>query len=237
MHSLVTVLALLLPSTVAADGFMKHTITAITKPGPGLLKRQDALPLSNVLTGTLYTIQLSIGTPPQPLTLVIDTGSSELWVNPTCSAAPAPEVQLCNSFPQFDYKASSTFNDTGSSFQLPYGKGTANVEYVTDTIVIGCKYSLQHRRVRPLAHCNGYPAATIHDQIFGYNVESSQIPFGILGLAPYLQSPYPQHDFVLDSLVSQGQINSRAFSLDLRSVDSPDGTSCHLAGCPTLRRH
>lgn len=69
------------------------------------------------------------------------------------------------------------------------------------------------------------PAATIHDQIFGYNVESSQIPLGILGLAPYLGRVYPEHDFVLDSLVSQGQINSRAFSLDLRSVDSPDGLS------------
>lgn len=148
MHPLVITLALLLPSAVSVNGLIKHAITAIAKPGSGVLKRQDALPLSNVNTGTLYTIQLSIGTPPQPLTLVIDTGSSELWVNPTCSAAPAAQVQFCNNFPQFNYKASSTFNDTGTSFQLQYGRGVANVEYVTDTIIIGCEYLHKLRRAR-----------------------------------------------------------------------------------------
>jgi hypothetical protein len=122
-------------------GFIKYPVTAVNGAGTvgsGPAKRQDAVPLSNGKTGTLYTIPLSIGTPAQPVVVVIDTGSSDLWVNPTCSAAPN-QVQFCNSFPRFDYTASSTFNDTRRSFRLNYGKGSALVEYVTDVVTLGCK--------------------------------------------------------------------------------------------------
>jgi hypothetical protein len=227
MLPLVTSLGLLLPLAAivvhAGEGFIRQPVTAIGGVGPDVTKRQDALPLSNVKTGTLYTIQISVGTPPQALTLVIDTGSSELWVNPTCSAAPASQVEFCNTFPQFDATASSTFNDTRTSFQLQYGRGTALVEYVTDVVTLGCECrSLSLSRALMLISSS---AAVIKNQLFGYNVDSTEIPLGILGLAPYIGRVYPKHDFVLDTLVSQGQINSRAFSLDLRSVDSPDGMS------------
>lgn len=46
---------------------------------------------------------------------------------------------------------------------------------------------------------------------------------GILGLGPKLSSRAVNYSYVLDSLAEQGQIKSRAFSLDLRSVDSPHG--------------
>lgn len=67
-------------------------------------------------------------------------------------------------------------------------------------------------------------AANITNQIFGLNNLSYSIPTGILGLSP---SPSPldiRYSLVLDSMVSQGLISSRAFSLDLRSVDSPNGS-------------
>lgn len=48
------------------------------------------------------------------------------------------------------------------------------------------------------------------------------IPLGILGLSPPLLgvNKYP---YVLDTMVDQGLIKSRAFSLDLRGVDNPNG--------------
>jgi hypothetical protein len=66
-------------------------------------------------------------------------------------------------------------------------------------------------------------AAQITDQIFGVGFESYDIPIGILGLSPPVSDAQAQYDFVLDSMAIQGFINSRAFSLDLREVDSPDG--------------
>lgn len=103
----------------------------------GSYKRQDATPLENQQSGTSYTIDIEIGTPPQPVTLIIDTGSSELWVNPTCETSGQPEY--CESFSQFDYTASSSINDTGYSNVLAYGKGNVTIEYVTDAVSIGCK--------------------------------------------------------------------------------------------------
>lgn len=66
-------------------------------------------------------------------------------------------------------------------------------------------------------------AVALEDQIFGINTGSNDIPLGILGLAPFLGGRVPRYSYVLDTMVSQMEINSRAFSLDLRSIDSPDG--------------
>lgn len=113
-------------------------------PGWGKLrravsKRQDSTPLENQQSGTTYTIDIEMGTPPQTVTLIIDTGSSELWVNPTCETSGQPEY--CGSFPQFDYTSSSSINDTGYSNVLAYGKGNVTIEYVTDVVSLGCKSS------------------------------------------------------------------------------------------------
>ncbi|KAL1882964.1 hypothetical protein Daus18300_000602 [Diaporthe australafricana] len=164
-------------------------------------KRQDSTRLENQQSGTTYTIDIEIGTPPQAVTLIVDTGSSELWVNPTCETSGQPEY--CGSFPQFDYTSSSTINDTGYSNVLGYGKGNVTIEYVTDVISVG--------------------SASLTDQIFGVGFESYDIPLGILGLAPPTDSE-GLYTYVLDNMVEQGVIDSRAFSLDLRDVDSPDGS-------------
>jgi len=71
-------------------------------------------------------------------------------------------------------------------------------------------------------------AVALEGQIFGINTDSNDIPLGILGLAPYLGGSLPKYSFVLDTMVAQREINSRVFSLDLRSIDSPDGTLPNL---------
>lgn len=73
------------------------------------------------------------------------------------------------------------------------------------------------------------PAARAQIQIFGAAFDSEGFPVGQLGLSPSLSgwdSPYP---YLLDTLYYQGFIQSRAFSLDLRSIESDDGKIAGVA--------
>ena len=66
-------------------------------------------------------------------------------------------------------------------------------------------------------------AAKLTAQQFGIALDSSLLSDGILGVGPQTSPDQPSYSFFIDSLASQGFTNSRAFSLDLRSIDSPDG--------------
>ncbi|KAH6694236.1 aspartic peptidase domain-containing protein [Leptodontidium sp. MPI-SDFR-AT-0119] len=180
------------------SGILRLPITA----AKGAMKRQVVSPLENIQTGTRYMVEFSVGTPPQNLALSLDTGSSETWVNPQCSAAgPQANIDLCNSFPTYSPNASSTALDLQQGTTLTYGKGTANVEYFSDSFNLG--------------------GATVTGQQFGVATSSSDLPVGLMGVGPGIElTGYP---IIIDTLATQGVTKSRAFSLDLRSWESPDG--------------
>jgi len=70
--------------------------------------------------------------------VAIDTGSSDTWVNPTCSAADdATDAALCSTLPVFNPKSSSTLVDTSTTFDLDYGSGNAQGEFYKDSWVLG----------------------------------------------------------------------------------------------------
>lgn len=60
-------------------------------------------------------------------------------------------------------------------------------------------------------------------QIFGTAVSSEGLSVGRLGLAPSPDGWASYYPHVLDNLALGRAINSRAFSLDLRSVGAEDG--------------
>jgi hypothetical protein len=89
-------------------------------------------------TTTKLKLSVSLGTPPQSVYLILDTGSSETWVDPECStASTAKQVLECESYPTYDPYNSSTAVDLGYTFDLSYGKGSASGEYLEDTFYIG----------------------------------------------------------------------------------------------------
>lgn len=130
-------------AAVHANRFLKSTVTAhqddVTHPEIlRLLGRQSTEEISNQQYGTGYTIDIEVGTPPQTVTVLVDTGSANLWVNPTCETSG--QQKYCESFPQFNVDESSSIADTSFGQLLSYGKGNASVEYITDNIGIGCEF-------------------------------------------------------------------------------------------------
>lgn len=87
-------------------------------------------PLSYTLNNdrNFNTIEVSIGTPAQKVTLALDTGSADTWV-------PASSTGLVRSFDQTN---SSTYSQTERYFAMGYGDGTQVGGYwFQDTLSIG----------------------------------------------------------------------------------------------------
>ncbi|EYB92366.1 hypothetical protein Y032_0195g1504 [Ancylostoma ceylanicum] len=116
-----------------------------------------------------YLGNVTVGTPPQTTTLVLDTGSSNLWViDAACKTA------ACNGEPnsgytkhKFDTTKSSTFTKETRKFSIQYGSGSCDGYLGTDTISFaGLTIAKQE-----------FGVATHLAEVFGY-----QPVDGILGL-------------------------------------------------------
>ena len=78
-----------------------------------------------------YRGELYIGTPPQPFTLIFDTGSSWLWVN----SAHCPN-RCHTSTHSFNSSASETYTAQGKAVDMFYGMGWASGSLGNDTVAL-----------------------------------------------------------------------------------------------------
>ncbi|KAK6049142.1 eukaryotic aspartyl protease, partial [Cooperia oncophora] len=116
-----------------------------------------------------YLGNVTVGTPPQTTTLVLDTGSSNLWViDAACKTA------ACNGQPssgytkhKFDTTKSSTFTKETRTFSIQYGSGSCN-GYLGIDVVAFAGLSIPKQE---------FGVATTLADVFGY-----QPVDGILGL-------------------------------------------------------
>lgn len=75
----------------------------------------------------------------------LDTGSFELWVDPTCSDLEGSDASFCETVGQYDTAQSSTAVALGKGKTLSYGIGSANISYFTDDIALPGSSTFNHR--------------------------------------------------------------------------------------------
>lgn len=92
------------------------------------------LPLDVFTTATfesIYTLPLQVGTPPQTLSVQVDTGSSDLWI-----ASTSCSTQACKQTSGKLYDSSKA-QQTGIQFNISYVQGEVKGPIVWDTVRIG----------------------------------------------------------------------------------------------------
>ncbi|KAJ6444054.1 secreted aspartic proteinase [Purpureocillium lavendulum] len=194
-------------NAVAGDGFLALPVGTVSRPSrPPNSKGRRA----NAFEDQLKNMDFFYATD-----VLVDTGSSELWVNPDCSTAPSQQqYRQCLTFGKYDPRKSKTppVGPFGSE-EINYGDPTdqstqtsVKIRYYADTVALG--------------------EAKIKNQTFGVVSESEGQSQGIMGLAPDLRAGFDNegpYSLLLNTMAKQGVIASRVFAMDLRHSDSEYG--------------
>jgi hypothetical protein len=108
----------------------------MTRTGVNLGVDEDGHPHTIVINDyqdAQYYGEISVGTPPQKVRVVYDTGSSNLWVN----NIPVPLWRkLLPHHEMYDHSKSSTYVSNGTKFNIAYGSGPVAGFYSKDTVEI-----------------------------------------------------------------------------------------------------
>ncbi|KAL2156459.1 hypothetical protein VTH82DRAFT_1204 [Thermothelomyces myriococcoides] len=173
------------------------------------LRKRGTLEIGLDNEETLYFINGTVGTPPNPVRLHLDTGSSDLWVNTPSSELCSSSDNPCAFAGTYSANSSSTYEYISSNFNISYVDGSgASGDYVSDTVTIGSQ------KIDRLQFGIGY-SSTNSQGILGIGYPLNEVQVGRAGLPPYNNLPA--------QLVADGVIRSMAYSIWLNDLDANTG--------------
>ncbi|CAG9315219.1 unnamed protein product [Blepharisma stoltei] len=167
------------------------------------------VPLSNYLDAQYYG-PISIGTPPQPFTVVFDSGSSVLWVPSSKCTSLA-----CYMHNTYNSAASSTYVKNGTALSLEYGKGACTGFVSQDTLTWG---GFTVKNVQ-FGEMTSLPGSTWVDSK----------PDGILGMA-WISISADGLPPAFTYLYKQGLVTNNSFAFYLTKNANQAGSTLTLGG-------
>lgn len=98
---------------------------------PFVLSSKHEAPLTNYLNAQYFT-EILLGTPGQTFKVILDTGSSNLWVpSQDCGSL------ACYLHTKYDHESSSSYKANGTEFSIQYGSGAMEGYVSQDVLTIG----------------------------------------------------------------------------------------------------
>lgn len=174
--------------------------------------------------GGFYSMDLEIGTPAQKMEVLLDTGSSDLWVmskdNIYCSSnskSSSTSSIDCSKYGTFDSSESSTFYANDSSFQITYGDGTmANGTWAQDVVTVN-NVALSNMTFGVATRAN----STVG--VLGIGLEQLEVTYAGGSSNHAGGNPYTYDNFPL-YLKNTGVTKSNAYSLFLNNQSADSGS-------------
>jgi cathepsin D len=186
----------------------------LTLEGPSRLESfasGGVVPITDFSNAQYYG-EVEIGTPAQTFKVVLDTGSSNLWVpSKSCGLLNV----ACKLHTKYDSSKSSTYQKNGTAFKIQYGSGAMSGFISQDTVSLG-GISVTNQ---PFAEAVKEPGAAFivaqFDGILGMGFPSIAVD----GATP-----------VFNSMLEQKKVASPLFSFFLSKTPGAEGGELLLGG-------
>ncbi|GAW11733.1 hypothetical protein ANO14919_010830 [Xylariales sp. No.14919] len=196
--------------SVASTQVVQWDIQRRESPVPRLNRRADGSVQEDIINQRMrggYFASCSVGTPPQNVTLQLDTGSSDIWV-PASSSSICEESQDGCTLGSYDYSSSSTGKVLNGDFRISYvDTSYSQGDYITETFGIG--------------------DVSLQNMTMGLGLDTD-IAYGLVGVGYALNEASVSRSHELYNnlplvMRNEGHIATNAYSLWLNDLDASKG--------------